>query len=76
MIKPASSAAPTTEPTTIPAIAPPDSPFFELFDDANGDDVAEGEDVADAVGWLVEKVMKGVMVGSTTPAHLSSAPEL
>jgi hypothetical protein len=37
---------------------------------------AEADDVDDDVGAAVEKVMKAVMVGNTTPAHLSSAFEL
>lgn len=73
------------DPITIPAIAPPESPFFEpeamlVAEGEDDDDVADVEDeevVVDVdVGILVEKVMKAVIVGSTTPAHLSSAPEL
>jgi hypothetical protein len=73
---PTRSAAPTTDPTTIPAISPPVNPFFEV--EALGLAVAEADDVDvdDDVGADVEKVMKAVMVGKTTPAHLSSAFEL
>lgn len=74
--KPAIIATRTTEPTTMPAIAPPDSPFFELLATAevDGDEVDVEVDVV--VGRLVEKVMYPVIVGSLTPAHLVSAPEL
>jgi hypothetical protein len=62
----------------MPAIAPPDKPFFELeacpVADAEAD--AEADDVDVEVGAEVEKVIKAVMVGSTTPAHLVSAFEL
>jgi hypothetical protein len=70
--------APTTAPTTIPAIAPPDNPLCELeLEAAAVDEGAEElEEVADAVGELVVKVMKDVIVGSTTLAHLWSAFEL
>jgi len=37
---------------------------------------AEENDVGDEVAELVVKVMLAVIVGSTTPAHLVSAPEL
>lgn len=63
----------TTEPMAMPAIAPPDNLFeFLAIADAEADD----DDVDDAVGAFVENVMKAVIVGSTTPAHLLSAPEL
>jgi hypothetical protein len=66
-------------PTTIPAMAPPDRPFF-VFDaaavaEADAED-EEDEEVGDAVGEDVEKVMNAVIVGRTTPAHLFSALEL
>jgi hypothetical protein len=65
-----------TEPMTMPAISPPDSPF--LFEAEAAPPVAdvEGDDVDVVVGDVVEKVMKAVMVGKTTPAHRSFAPEL
>lgn len=65
-------ATPTTAPTTIPAIAPPDNPLRELEPGwAAVDEAAdELEEVADEVGGLVEKVMNAVIVGSTTLAHL------
>ena len=71
-------AAPTTAPTTIPAIAPPDNPLcaVELGAAAVVEAAAEVGEVDDAVGELVEKVMKPVIVGSTTLAHLCSASEL
>ena len=69
-------AARAIEPITMPAIAPPDSPFFTDEGDSVGFADAEGEDVGDDVGELVENVMKAVMVGRTTLAHLFSAPEL
>jgi len=64
------------EPITIPAIAPPDNPLWEL--DAAGVDVADGEieEVGDEVAELVGKLIKAVIVGNTTPAHLCSALEL
>lgn len=68
--------APTTAPTTIPAIAPPDNPLFELAAAAVDDAALELDDVGDDVAELVEKVMKAVIVGSTTPAHRESASEL
>lgn len=74
IMSPAIRAAPTTDPMTIPAIAPPDNPLLEL--DAPAVEEAEDDEeveVADAVGELVEKVMKAVIVGSTTPAHLVCA---
>jgi hypothetical protein len=71
---PIRSATPATEPTTIPAIAPPDNPFFELAGVLVPD--AEGDDVDVAVGDAVEKVMKAVIVGNTTPTHLWFACEL
>lgn len=69
-------AAAATEPMTIPAIAPPERPF--LVSEAgtaelDAEDEDEGVDVAEAVGELVLKVMKAVMVGRTTPLHLCSA---
>jgi len=72
-IKPIRRIAPTTDPITIPAIAPPDKPFRELEFPVN---VAEGDDVADDVEVLVAKVMKAVIVGNTTLAHLVFAFEL
>jgi hypothetical protein len=59
---------PTTDPITIPAMAPPDKllPLAAL--------VAEDETVA--VEVTVVKVMVAVIVGSTTPAHRFSALEL
>lgn len=66
------------DPITIPAIAPPDSPLrpeegvaaFVVLEDG------VAEEVELAVGAGIEKVMSFVMVGNTTFAHLSSAPEL
>jgi hypothetical protein len=52
----------------MPAIAPPDNPFFELAGVLVPD--AEADDVDVAVGDAVEKVMKAVIVGNTTPTHL------
>jgi hypothetical protein len=76
-----SNAKKTTEPTTIPAIAPPDSPFeLELALLAAGEEDDDDADVEDGdvvdVGRLVDKVINAVIVGKTTPAHLASAPEL
>lgn len=73
------STSPTTAAMTIPAIAPPDNPFEPLAgaaDEVGAEVEVVAGDVEDAVGALVEKVMKGVIVGNTTPAHLCSAPEL
>jgi hypothetical protein len=58
----------------MPAIAPPDNPFFELAGVLVPD--AEADDVDVAVGEAVEKVMKAVIVGNTTPTHLWFACEL
>jgi hypothetical protein len=60
--------APATEPTTIPAMSPPDNPFFDV--EAWAVAVAVADEVDDDVGVAVEKVMKAVIVGNTTPAHL------
>lgn len=71
---PASNA---TEPMTIPAIAPPDSPFFEDEATPVGVLLTDDEvDVEDGVLELVANVMYAVMVGSTTLAQRCSAPEL
>jgi hypothetical protein len=69
------------EPTTIPAMAPPLRPLRrEEFDGAvlvaDADATEVGTAVDDAVGEAVENVMKAVIVGNTTSAHLSSAREL
>jgi hypothetical protein len=74
MTNPMANATATRAPMTMPAIAPPDSPFFDPLPTVV--DEADGDDVADTVGAVVEKVMKPVIVGSFTPAHLLSAPEL
>jgi len=67
-------------PITIPAIAPPDNPPFfagALVAVAPGVPVPVDVGEADvAVGKLVEKVKDVVIVGSTTLAHLASAPAL
>jgi len=68
-IKMAKSAAPTIDPTTIPAIAPPLSPRDSSF--VMGLLVEDG--VADEVG-AVKLIC--VIDGSTTLAHLFSASEL
>jgi hypothetical protein len=70
--------AAATAPTTIPAIAPPDNPLCDLEIAAAAVEEApdELEEVADVVGELVEKVIKAVIVGRTTLAHLCSAFEL
>lgn len=77
-IKPTSAARPSNDPITIPAIAPLDSPLFDVdeaaaapVEDDVGVDVPELEEAV-----LVEKVMNPVMVGNTTPAQRDSAPEL
>ena len=67
--KPATNAIKTTEPTTMPAIAPPDSPFFAPL--AAADEDGEGVDVE--VGTPAVKVINEVMVGSLTLAHLDCA---
>lgn len=78
MSKPRRSTAPTTDPTTIPAIAPPDNPFFDV--EAAGvlvlDEVDPDVDVPVDVGSRVEKLTKPVMVGNIRPAHLVCASEL
>lgn len=62
--KKASNARPTTDPITMPAIAPPLSPF-PLFDGS------AGVEPFVFVG-MGGKVITGVMAGRTTPAHLLS----
>lgn len=73
---PAMRATPTTDPMTIPAMAPPDNPFFEADAPGVAEAVAEDDEVGDAVGELVENVMKAVIVGKTTPTHRVCAWEL
>lgn len=73
--KPISAIRPINEPTTIPAIAPPDSPLFDE-EVAAPDEDEVGLAVAELEAVLVEKVMNPVIVGNTTPAQRSSAPEL
>lgn len=82
-MSPITNARNTTEPITIPAIAPPDNPFLEVdgaavaageLDDDGDEDDDDG--VAEGVGAVVGNVMKAVIVGSCTLAHLRSAPEL
>lgn len=67
-------------PTTIPAIAPPDNPLFfpagALVAVAPALVPVDVADVEVEVGTLVEKLIDAVIVGSTTLAHLSSAPAL
>lgn len=65
--RPISNAAAATEPTTIPAIAPPESPPSEEESDVG---------VLVAVEVEVGSTMVDVMVGSTTFAHISSDFEL
>ena len=79
-MRPINIAAPAIAPMAIPAIAPLDRPPPPP-DAAAGPEVAEGvaEEVDDPVADgtpPVEKVIKPVMVGNITPAHLCSAPEL
>jgi hypothetical protein len=76
MISPMRSANATTAPMTMPAIAPPDKPSFEFEACPVADAEADDADVDVEVGAEVEKVIKAVMVGSTTPTHLVSAFEL
>jgi hypothetical protein len=73
MISPTINANPTTDPMAMPAIAPPDNLFDSL---ATAVVEAEGDAVAEVVGTFVEKVMKAVIVGSTTLAHLLCAPDV
>jgi hypothetical protein len=76
-IKPARRRIATIAPITIPAMAPPDSPFFfEAPVTEVGDAVEDADEDGEAVGVLLGNVIKAVIVGSTTPAHLCSAPEL
>ena len=44
--------------------------------DAEADDVADEEDVGDAVDELVARDIRDVIVGRTTPAHLMFTLEL
>jgi hypothetical protein len=72
-IKAISAIAPMIDPITMPAIAPPDKPLW----DAEAGSLVEvdvGAEVPEAVD--VEKVINPVIVGNTTPAQRSSAPEL
>jgi hypothetical protein len=73
-------ATPTIEPTTIPAMAPPDSPFLLSAAEAGAlEDAGElvGEDVAEVeVLEGIPRERVGTKVGNTTPAHLLSAWEL
>lgn len=64
-------ASPTTDPITIPAMAPPERP---LLPELAATGVGELVPVALAVGVL--KVIVVVMVGKTTPAHRSVMSEL
>lgn len=59
-------------------MAPLDRPLFEteLLDEGVGVLEADAVAVAVAVAVLTEKAIEPVIVGSTTPAHLASAPEL
>lgn len=77
-ISPAASTTKTTEPMTMPAIAPPESPFLEplAIAEDDGDCDCEGKEVDVADGIAVKVVMNAVIVGNFTPAHLVSAPEL
>lgn len=68
-------ASSATEPTTIPAIAPPDRPFFDVEAAAVGV-LDEEADVGEGVLELVANVIYAVIVGSTTPAQRWSTPEL
>lgn len=68
-IRPATKAAPTIDPITIPAIAPPDSPLFPPA-------LELGDGLLVAVEVEVGRVMVDVIEGSTTPAHRESASEL
>lgn len=62
--KKASNARPTTDPITIPAMAPPLNPLLLL-------DSGAGVEPFVFVG-MGGKVITGVMAGRTTPAHLLS----
>lgn len=79
-ISPPISTAATIEPITMPAMTPPDSPLWDapaaVPAAAVLDAALEDDDVGDEVTELVAKVIVAVIVGSTTPAHLFSAPEL
>jgi hypothetical protein len=70
--------APTMDPMTIPAIAPPDRPLSDCEPETAAVEVAADglEKVELPVDELVENVMKAVSVGRTTLAHLVSAFEL
>jgi hypothetical protein len=66
--------APATEPTATPAMAPPESLLLSLDTEVVGvvdADAVDAADVAEAVN-----VMRGVMEGSVTLAHLLSASEV
>jgi hypothetical protein len=76
-MRPPMRAAPAIEPTTIPAIAPPDNPFLEFEAPAAAVPVEVCEDeVEDAVAEVVAKVIVAVIFGRTTPAQRDSAFEL
>lgn len=69
------SAAPAIDPMTIPAMAPPDSPW--LPDEAAAVDEAAlvDDEVGELVLLTVLSEIEAVMVGSTTPAQRVSALE-
>ncbi len=70
-MSPMRRARPAMLPTTIPAMAPRESPLLgSPFVSAAAVSEAEG------VGVSVANEIDVVMTGRTTPAHLDSAPEL
>jgi len=65
-----SKKAPSIDPMTIPAIAPPESPRLRETAAGVADPVAVGDRVADAAGVIVENAIVDAVVaatGKTTP---------
>lgn len=88
-IKATSNANPAIEPTTIPAIAPPESllplalaasavgvEVGETVEDGDPDAVPDDVGVEEAEPVLVARKTSFVTVGRTTPTHFDSALEL
>jgi hypothetical protein len=74
-IRPARRARPTMLPTTIPAMAPPLRPFF-FSGSLVGVAVELGLLLSLGVAVGSGSVIIPTIVGSLTPSHLDSAPEL
>lgn len=71
-IKTSINSAPRIEPTTIPAIAPPDRPLLPCT--AVGELVEEEDELVEVVP-LGKRVPTGFVIGSLTPVHRVSVLE-